>query len=50
MRDAERFRWLNDQRSSVWHILADMPLNHTGPYIDNARLQLTVETEERANA
>ena len=50
LRDAERFRWLNDQRSSVWHILADMPLNHTGPYIDNARLQLTAETEERANA
>lgn len=50
LRDAERFRWLNDQRASVWHILADMPLNHTGPYIDEARLQLSLETEERANA
>ncbi|WP_274644256.1 hypothetical protein [Pseudomonas serbica] len=47
LRDAERFRWLNDQRASVWHILADMPLNHTGPYIDDARRQLVLEVQPR---
>lgn len=47
--DAERFRWINDQPSSVWHILADMPLNRTGAYIDDARLQLTLQTEVPAD-
>lgn len=34
--DAERFRWLNRQRSQVWRMLAEMPMNHTDPYIDAA--------------
>lgn len=33
-KDAARFRWLNSQRSEVWHEFADVPMNRTGELID----------------
>lgn len=35
-RDAERYRWLNRQRGSVWRELAAVPANKTGEVIDEA--------------
>lgn len=33
-KDAARFRWLNSQRSEVWHEFADVPTNRTCELID----------------
>lgn len=35
-KDADRFKWLNRQRSQVWRLIAEMPSNHAAGYIDAA--------------
>lgn len=35
-KDAGRYRWLNSQRSKVWKEIAELPMNHTAEFIDEA--------------
>lgn len=34
--DAERYRWLNRQRSGAWKEVAEIPMNRTDAFIDAA--------------
>lgn len=35
-KDAERYRWLNRQRSGAWKEVAEIPMNRTDAFIDAA--------------
>ncbi|AMA46262.1 hypothetical protein [Pseudomonas alabamensis] len=35
-KDAERYRWLNRQRSGTWKEVAEIPMNRTDAFIDAA--------------
>lgn len=46
-RDAQRYRWLQTQRSDVWHEFADIPMNRTDELIDAAIASQSASKEKQ---